>query len=74
MTRSHSDLPLKTALREADEWDARAAEARKGFLLYNMADIEWHFANETLVNACQAAGRITHVQPMADRTYPLPTH
>lgn len=70
--RMHIDLPLKRATAEAEAWDRRAAEAKRGFLLYDADDVAWHMGHQELVSACQRASRVTYVDPVANPAMPVP--
>lgn len=70
--RVHIDAPLTAAEAEAAAWDKRAAEARRGFLLYDPNDMDYCYANDALISECAAASRVVYIEPVAPPGDPLP--
>jgi hypothetical protein len=60
------EIDLRAAMkeREAAAWEARATEARKGFLLIDESDLKWCMENHTLVARATAESRVTYVLPI----------
>jgi hypothetical protein len=51
----------------AATWDARAAEARRGYLLFSKAEVEdteFVFTYGDLIQTCRDAGRIVYTRPI----------
>lgn len=63
--QSHIDRPVKEAQAEAKAWEARAAEARRGFLLVDPGDVAFIMTNH-LVDEAAAQSRVTYSGGVAD--------
>jgi len=72
--RVHVDRPLKDAMDETEMWTKRAAEARRGFLLYDPNDVKFHFAHQDLIDECMSASRVTYVGVMVNPAESFPAH
>jgi hypothetical protein len=62
------DLEINKIRRQAAAYDARAAEARRGFLLVDPDDLAWTFENQDFYSECVAASRVKYVAPMTPST------
>jgi hypothetical protein len=66
--KSQIDQPVREAEALAAHWTQRAAEARRGFLLLDPADIKFAMDNQDLMNEALAQGRVTYAGVLSQAT------